>query len=42
MLSCRRNRPLCQNQLPGKMKLQSGKLTAILTQKETCDVKTLC
>ena len=37
-----RNHPLCQNQLPGKMKLQSGKLTAILTQKETCDVKTLC
>ena len=37
-----RNHPLRQNQLPGKMKLQSGKLTAILTQKETCDVKTLC
>lgn len=42
MLSYRRNHPLCQNQLPGKMKLQSGKLTAILTQKETYDGKTLC
>ena len=41
MLSYRRDHPLCQNQLPGKMKLQSGKLTAILIQKETYDVK-LC
>lgn len=40
MLSCQRNHPFRQNQLPGKMKLQSGKLTTILTQ--TYDVKTLC
>ena len=42
MLSYRRNHPLCQNQFPGKMKLQSGKLSAILIQKETYDGKTLC